>query len=242
MATPQGMVEWRYGAGGFAMNIRDVRFAVLLAPRKAVGIDRRTMLTSLILTAALASSARAGTGERALISALQSGKPARAGPAADYVIAHPDAVPPASLAKASQVLWQRGDRAQSAFWQTVYRIRIRPWAQYNPNLLRALTVEDQVHDRIIDMWLQSDLAPWRDLTERALGYEARAPLYAGKPVGVSQADWLTLNEQMRVEYDAIVSKRFDALTPETLAESRAQQGLYAGPWKEPGAPLPDDWR
>lgn len=170
--------------------------------------------------------------------------------AADYVLAHPDAVNPVDFIFVVLHLKKRGDMERAAFWYYIWQIRSSAWRDDGPNgamssvnQMRGIFTEEV--GRPINEWAGSDYQRWRGLMLRAASYERKMPLYDGRPDGMSESDWKTRLEKVRAEHDA---KSLDAVipdTPEARARNEAarrQNGLYVGPWKDPGTPLDPSWQ
>ena len=91
--------------------------------------------------------------------------------------------------------------------------------------------------------LGSDPIAWRDIAARAISYEKKIPLYPGKPDGISEPEWRKLVADSRAEYEAGFRKFSATLAdPKAYSAQRKAHGLYVGPLKDPGSPLPDSWK
>jgi hypothetical protein len=85
----------------------------------------------------------------------------------------------------------------------------------------------------------------RSLMARASTFERRAPLYPGRPDGVTEADWRHFVESSRSGHDLdVLDKAFPTSGPvlNQMIENRKRNGFYIGPWSSPGTPIPGDWR
>lgn len=209
----------------------------------------RVICVALLLVGwPLAASAEASVGsqwtEETLTVALMRGDDAERSAAADYVISQPDSVEPTGLLLVSQVLWKRGDRLQAAFWFYIWQERSRPGAMLDPSSAGALRASiNATYGLTINEWIGSDITAMIDVGGRAISYEARIPLYPERPDGISAKRWNAMVVEERRKYVAgfqEARKMFG--DPELNAKLRGENGLYVGPLKEPGAPLPDDWR
>ncbi|MFC5372480.1 hypothetical protein ACFPIF_07955 [Brevundimonas faecalis] len=160
----------------------------------------------------------------------------------EAVLADVSAQSPFEIAKAASGLWARGDRLQAAFWFYVFQIRTSAWAEAQPDLrpLRAAINEDL--GRTVNEWLASDVEAWEDMAERAIAFEARQPLWSGRPDGVTEADWKAQVEQSRAKYIADFRQVFASIDPGAIAAVRREHDLPVGPLDEPGAPLEAAWR
>jgi hypothetical protein len=182
----------------------------------------------------------------ATLGKLFQGSPDKQKMATEYVLQHPGAVQPFDYAYMVKTLWAEGNRSQAAFWFYVFQSRSLAWAKADkvgagPAALRASL--NEVLGQTINRWVGSDPIAWRDIATRAISYEKSIPVYPGKPDGISQADWQTLVTDSRAEYDAAFN-RFSAILSDekAYAAQRTAHGLYLGPLKDPGRPLPDSWR
>lgn len=166
--------------------------------------------------------------------------------AAAYVFAHPDAANPFALLQPIGQLMRRGDMLQASFWFYFWQIRAIPWAKFGPpdgyGAVRA-SINSMI-GKEINTWLGSDADAMRDVATRAMDYERRAPLYAGRPDGVSEAIWAKAIEESRAAYakgyaDVV---RDPAAFRRMMTEGRSKNGLYNGPLRNPGKPLAEEWR
>lgn len=198
---------------------------------------------AIIEVSAQQSSAEPFTSEPQLDKALV-GTPAERLKAADYVIANPDAVNPFYYAAVINTLWRRGDRAQATFWYYIFQSRSRAWADASPDLAELRGSLNDGMGQTINQWAASDLAAWHDIGARAISYEKKIPLYAGRPDGYSQEKWAAAVAQRRKDYQDGFTAAFSATQadPKIHDEQRRKNGLYVGPLQEPGTPLPDAWR
>ena len=166
--------------------------------------------------------------------------------ATDYVLQHPDTVQPFDYAYMIKTLWAEGNRSQAAFWFYVFQSRSLAWAKADkagncPAGLRASL--NEVLGQRINQWAGSDPIAWRDIAARAISYEKKMPVYPGKPNGISEADWQKLVTDSRAEYEAGFNGFSATLSDEkAYAGQRTAHGLYVGPLKDPGRPLPDSWK
>ncbi|MBP0579802.1 hypothetical protein J8I29_10825 [Labrys sp. LIt4] len=164
--------------------------------------------------------------------------------AADFIIRRPSAVHPYYFARVVDVLWARGDRRQAAFWYYLFQSRSRAWAETEPKLNDLRGALNDSMGPAINSWAASDLDAWQEIGARAISYEKKIPLYAGRPEGLSASQWTEAVSEWRKKYQ----DGFISVFPKTVEErrqyaaKRRQRGLYVGPLLEPGKPLPDDWR
>lgn len=163
---------------------------------------------------------------------------------ADAVLADPASYHPIVYIVAVRQLWDRGDRAQAAFWYYMWQARTRPWARADSQVAQARGALDSVFGPLINQWVQSDREQFFDLVERVLAYEARLPLSNERPVGIALAQWNEIVAQERDRYANGFESAIRQLWPsaDAHAQLRAQAGLEVGPWQNPGAPLRDEWR
>lgn len=175
---------------------------------------------------------------------LTSDDPAKRAQAATYVTAHPAAVEPFEYLTIVTQLLSRGDREQAAFWYFVFEIRSWPWRRSasDPSGYPALygSVSATLGAEIYQ-WASSDPARLESLMIRAARFERSAPLYSGRPEHVTESAWVKLIAESRTRLDEAAVGKLFADKAKIEARRRAE-GLYVGPWEEPGAPLPDNWK
>jgi hypothetical protein len=166
-------------------------------------------------------------------------------PSAETVLAHPEAVNPFTYAVAVKWLWQQGRRQQAAFWFYMFQARTRPWslADTGGEGLGALrgALNDELGS-VINSWVGSDPAAWRNIAERAIAFERRLPLSPERPEGLDAAAWRRLVATSRADYAAQMQEAFAGLDAEKFAANRRSAGLRVGPLEQPGPALPDAWR
>jgi len=146
---------------------------------------------------------------------------------------------------AVQTLWAQGDRAQAAFWYYVWQIRTRPWVEASGSrgpYAQARGALTQTVGPQVNEWVFSDPKALIDLTNRAISYEAKLPLYAGRPADVSEAQWPALVAAERAKWAKDFEEFSGSVKVDEIAATRRQNGLRSGPWEKPGKPLPEDWR
>jgi hypothetical protein len=167
--------------------------------------------------------------------------------ATDYVLQHPDAVQPFDYTYMIKTLWAEGNRSQAAFWFYVFQARSLAWAKADKVGSGAAALRASLNAALgqrINQWVGSDPIAWRDIAARAISYEKKMPVYPSKPNGISEADWQKLVTDSRAEYEAGFSNGFSAILSDekAYAGQRTAHGLYVGPLKDPGRPLPDSWK
>lgn len=175
--------------------------------------------------------------------AAAPGPAAASEPSPEAILAHPETVNPFAYARLVQWLWSQGRRQQAAFWFYVFQERTRPWADADQN--GAAPLRASLNDGLgglVNRWVASDVAAWQSIVGRALAYEARLPLNAARPDGVSEADWRARVIKARADYVAAARQTLFTLNPQEVAANRRQAGLYVGPWQDPGPALPAAWR
>lgn len=161
------------------------------------------------------------------------------------IMADPASVNPMAFSQVAQYLWDRGDRRQAAFWYYLWQARTRPWVSVQGgSTAQARGAISATLGRTINEWVASDPDSWMALSRRAIAYERTMPLSSARPRGVTEAAWLETVERERSRYAA----SFEAMSANprfsrtSLEESRRSNGLYVGPWSDPGADLPDAWQ
>lgn len=161
------------------------------------------------------------------------------------IMADPASVNPMAFSQVVQYLWDRGDRRQAAFWYYLWQARTRPWVSVQGgSVTQARGAFSATVGRTINEWVASDTDGWIALSRRAIAYERTMPLSSERPRGVTEAAWLATVEGERTRYAAsfeamVANPRFSRAS---LEEGRRSNGLYVGPWNDPGAELPDDWQ
>lgn len=163
-----------------------------------------------------------------------------------YIVAHPDAVPPIDYIYMIKGLIDRGDNAQAAFWYYFWQIRIAAWSFAEPGKYGEVSgAISATLGEAINEWAGSDFVAMRGLMARASTFERRLPLYPGRPNRVTEADWRRAIEASRSGYDLnALDKDFPSSGPvlEQMIDNRRRNGFYVGPWRSPGASVPDNWR
>ena len=178
-----------------------------------------------------------------LSAALTGYDPEKRAAAADYVFEHPDAVEPFNLIYAITDHIVRGDRERALFWFFIWQTRTRPYIQAVPEfgIVRG-AMNATIREELLT-WAGSDVEASREVWLRAIRYELKAPLYQTPPEGVSNDDWAQMIAAAREENsEASVRQLHDENPPEEVVKERRENGLYVGPWIEPGRPLKDEWR
>lgn len=179
---------------------------------------------------------------------------------ADAIIVQPASVNPLAFALVSESLWKRGDRAKAAFWFYLFQARTQPWLVGGPiseyllkDYLGRLLDQPQIYAALrrsynsrvgdlVNTWAMSDLDALQALAPRVFGYERRIPLYATRNTWVSEEIWLATVEDKRNANEQLFKEALAGIKPADFYRDRRKRGLYVGPWNDPGAPLPDDWR
>ncbi|WP_332805688.1 hypothetical protein [Sphingomonas sp. RT2P30] len=167
--------------------------------------------------------------------------------AVHYTEIHPESVNPMMLPLIISKLMRRGDMMHAAFWYYFWQIRSAPWAKFGPPdgypALRGAF--SAALGPVINGWAGSDPDAFRDLMTRATSFERRAPLYGGKPDGVTDTAWQAAIARSRLDHNI---EQLDSIFPRDAAgrqkylDRRKANGLYVGPLRDPGEPLPETWR
>ena len=162
----------------------------------------------------------------------------------DAILKAPQSVEPMYYVFVSQELWRRGDREQAAFWFYIFQSRTRAWAKSDGTYAQARGALNSVMGQTINEWVGSDLEAMTVLVERALAYEEKFPFFDGKPDGVDVAKWNALMLTERAAYAAEFTEAAKEMLSEKeeWAAARRENGLFVGPWKSRGKPLPEHWR
>lgn len=168
--------------------------------------------------------------------------------AIQYIFAHPEVVHPFGYIQLADVLWRAGDRERAAFWFYIFQSRTRAWVVEDPDPSRypaARTSLNEEWGKPINEWIGSDVNAWHDLAARAISYEKKFPFYRGKIDSASDSEWQAALIAERHTYEQGFTHVFTKLLADggkSSGEQRRANGLYVGPWKNPGQPLLDAWR
>ncbi len=181
--------------------------------------------------------------ENGAAPSAQAGAPDEAA-IARQILADPAAYKPETYVYVTKYLWERGDRQQAAFWHFLFQIRTVPWLRYQPDLAQFRGGVNASIGAAINEWLGSDYDAWLETTRRAIAYERRMPLSPERPAGVSQPEWNEAIEQGRDGWAADFREITGPSGPTKagMDAQRRSNGRYVGPLRDPGAPLPADWR
>jgi hypothetical protein len=160
------------------------------------------------------------------------------------ILADPAAYRPETYVYVTRYLWERGDRRQAAFWHFLFQIRTAPWLPYDRNLGPLRSGVNASIGATINTWLGSDYDAWLETTQRAMAYERRMPLSPERPAGLSQARWASDVARARAGWETDFRQITGPSGPTRagMEARRRANGLYVGPLRDPGAPLPADWR
>lgn len=194
-----------------------------------------------VVWAAPMAVAQAATVEDRLSSQVETVRRA----ALAEVLARPETVNPFAYALVATLLLRDGRQLQAAFWFYLMQIRTRPWADADKGGDGAAALRasfNQVLGEPINGWLGADLAQWQEVARRAMSYETRLPLFAGRPDGLSAADWQARVAAARADYRKGYDQTLAVADAAAIAKSRRENGLPVGALADPGPPLPDDWR
>lgn len=167
---------------------------------------------------------------------------AEAPPSADFVLANLDSVSPLNLIYVASEQWSVGNRLQAAFWYYIWQIRTESWAVAEAGFSEPRAAINQSVGTTINGWIFSDPELMYEISERAIGYEAKLPLWSRMPEGVTEAQWAELIASTRATYARDLQESFVATPPDRIRELRRQNGLAVGPLPDEGAPLPEEWR
>lgn len=185
--------------------------------------------------------------EERLMERMADGSAAEKAAAAEEMQAHPEKVNPFGLLPLITYLLDQGDWERATFWYYFWQQRSRPWARLGTSdgeaALRGSVIATL--GPVVNEWAGSDPLAMRDLMVRAWRFERRAPLYPGRPAGVSEADWAkTVAEERAVNDPEEVARGYPANPTdlESNAAERRRNHLYVGPWQHRGRPLMENWR
>lgn len=166
-----------------------------------------------------------------------------------YIFENPDNVDPFIYAELSNALIMKGNLEQAAFWFYIFQSRTKVWSEmdldsYDQYSSLRSSINYQL-GYVINEWIASDPLAWLDLTEKALAYEKTFPFYKETIEGISEEEWGKALLIARNNYFEDMNNNFKNMILEDGGESikkqREENGLYVGPWKNPGEPLLDEW-
>jgi len=158
---------------------------------------------------------------------------------------HPERYPPDDWAVLSSFQVSQGDMLRAAFWFYMYQIRSRPWARADTGGGGAAALRASFNATLgadINEWIGADPELWRSVVERAIAYEAKLPLYAGRPPGTDEATWLKTVERERRAYADEAKAAFTKMDPAEVARTRKENSHFVGALSDKGRPLDDSWR
>lgn len=165
-------------------------------------------------------------------------------PSAESILNNLTSVSPLNLVYVVAEEWKAGNKLRASFWYYVWQIRTDAWVKGMDDSgfkqLRAI-ISDEM-GQAVNGWIAADPALMRDTATRAMGYEAKLPLWSERPEGMSQADWDALIAKTRADYAQEMRDAFADTTDEEILAGRQSRGLPVGTPSDQGAALPDDWR
>lgn len=168
--------------------------------------------------------------------------------AIQYIFNHPENVHPFMYAELAAALASQGNLEQGAFWFYLFQSRSGVWVAKDPNQSGYAALKASFNQSIggvINKWIGSDIKAWNDLAERAISYEEKFPFYKGKVESVSDDEWNKSLTDERKKFKADFTGLFAELLKNDAKDSetmRKNNGLYVGPWQNPGKPLLDNWK
>ncbi|BCA58652.1 hypothetical protein HMP06_1421 [Sphingomonas sp. HMP6] len=183
----------------------------------------------------------------AQLEIMQRGSVAQRAAARRFIVAHPGDVHPSALIQVISELVALGDFERAAFWYYVWQIRSEPWARLGSRDGDA-ALRGAIRATLgpaINGWAGSDMIAMTNLMKQASTFEARAPVYSGRPAGVSAAAWAAAIARSRADHSARTLDRAMPNDPKFIDDAdkaRRQNGLSVGPWKNRGQPLDPSWR
>lgn len=166
----------------------------------------------------------------------------QARPAAAEVLANLNSVSPLNLIYVVAEYWEAGNRLQAAFWYYVWQIRTEPWAQTDPEFAQARSSLNQSIGSTINSWVFADPDMAASISERAIAFEPKLPMWNRGAEGMSVEQWEQLVAATRIAYANDMRNAFAQTPPDQIRALRQQNGLPVGSLTDMGAPLPDEWR
>jgi hypothetical protein len=168
--------------------------------------------------------------------------------AIQYIFKHPEVVNPFLYASLSAALIKQGNIEQAAFWFYIFQSRTGAWVANDPDQSASPALKASFNEVLggpINQWLGSDVNAWHDLAARAISYEKKFPFYKGKIDSVPDQQWQQALLDGRQKYESGFNSAFAQILTDggkSSYDQRKANGLYVGPWQNPGKPLLDEWK
>lgn len=166
----------------------------------------------------------------------------QATPTAAEVLANIETVSPINLIYVVSEYWNAGNKLQAAFWYYVWQIRTEPWAQTDPEFAQVRNALNQNFGSTINSWIFADPEMVVAVSERAMTFEQRLPLWNHMPEGMSAEQWEQLVHTTRVAYANDMRGALAETPPDQIRALRQQNGLPVGALTDMGLPLLREWR
>lgn len=203
---------------------------------------KHTLCATAALLALLAPTAPLAQAATPAPASQDAAPASDATPSAEYVLANLTSVSPLNLIYVVSEEWAAGNRLKAAFWYYVWQIRTDPWAQAEQEFAQPREAINQSVGTIINSWIFSDPELMQAVSERAISYEPKLPMWRRMPDGMPQNRWDELVATARATYASDLTNGFADTPPDQIRLLRQQNGLPVGPLTDQGEPLPDEWR
>ncbi len=165
-------------------------------------------------------------------------------PKTDFVLANLESTSPLNLMYVVTEEWAAGNKLTASFWYFIWQIRTEAWAAGldDPGFSQFQALLNDQLGRGLNIWISADTALLRDTAERAIGYEAKLPLWSERPDGLDEAQWAAVVAKARADYADEYHSAFAGISDEEIRAKREEYGLPIGTPTDQGEALPDDWR
>lgn len=203
---------------------------------------KQTLCAAAALVALLAPTVSLAQDAAPAPSTPDAAPAPQATPSAEYVLANLTSVSPLNLIYVVSEEWAAGNRLQAAFWYYIWQIRTEPWAVAEQEFAQPRAAINQSVGATINSWIFSDPELMQSVSERAISYEPKLPMWTHIPEGMPQNRWDELVATTRATYVTDLRSGLTETPPDQIRVLRQQNGLPVGPLTDQGAPLPEEWR
>lgn len=172
--------------------------------------------------------------------------------AINYIFKHPEEVNPFVYSELSSALLKQGNIEQAAFWFYIFQTRSGAWVAKSTDQSGYPALKASINSVLgqpINEWIASDVLAWHDLVVRAISYEKTFPFYKvtkqDEPSSSTDAEWQQALLDGRKKYEDGFNSAFEKIIANNgkdFYDQRKANGLYVGPWKNPGNPLLSEWK
>ncbi len=166
-----------------------------------------------------------------------------------YIAQNPNAIDQFYLFNVAMYAFEfLGNKEQGTFLYYVAQTRTRAYARSDPDQSASSALRASLMDAIgrpINEWVGSDVVAWHELSKKAIAYEKKLPDQLKPSYVKTDTEWKALVDKERSAYEEDFNKIFTEkiLNEKSIFEAgRKKNGLYVGPWKDSGEPLPKEWQ